>query len=497
MARVRHLWLKSCCYLLCLVAMVAVATPARAQDWLMLESEGFTVVSDLGEGDVREWAEEFENFLTALHRLLPLNRRLLPPLTAVVFKRSGGFAPYRLRTESGLVGGNSGIFINSFTWSVIGMPGVRGAESDHSTTYHEAVHWFMSADPTRYPLWFSEGIAELFSTFEVADGQSKWARPIAEHLDYLQFAGLQPMAEFLEVSQDQAMHANATYYSQAWLFVHYLTFGRPDGPALLSRFLIASGERPPLEAFREVFAIEPGEMDDLLRDYLQQDRFNTGGNPAEDSGGTEFPVTPAPQETVEISLARLALGTRNYELFEMHIANARAIAPESPEPYDLLASWYAQTERDDFESFLDEAIARGSVDARTWELKAIARTRALRRNGPLFTMAAFDAGDAREIADYLTQSIRLRPLNRTAFRLLADVLYSVDSTSDADMEAVEIGSIVYPREAAIPMGQAALALKSGDTTEAGRLVGLALGDTYRLEGAERSAAEALRRRLAQ
>jgi hypothetical protein len=238
-------------------------------------------------------------------------------------------------------------------------------------------------------------------------------------------------------------------------------------------------------------------MDDLLRDYLQQDRFNTGGNPAEDSGGTEFPVTPAPQETVEISLARLALGTRNYELFEMHIANARAIAPESPEPYDLLASWYAQTERDDFESFLDEAIARGSVDARTWELKAIARTRALRRNGPLFTMAAFDAGDAREIADYLTQSIRLRPLNRTAFRLLADVLYSVDSTSDADMEAVEIGSIVYPREAAIPMGQAALALKSGDTTEAGRLVGLALGDTYRLEGAERSAAEALRRRLAQ
>ncbi len=497
MAPVRHPRLQSCCVLLCLVATVAATAPARGQDWLMLESGGFTVVSDLGEGDVREWAEEFENFLTALHRLLPLNRRLLPPLTAVVFKRSGGFAPYRLRTESGLVGGNSGIFINSSTWSVIGMPGVRGAATDHSTTYHEAVHWFMSADPTRYPLWFSEGIAELFSTFEVEDGQSKWARPIPEHLDYLQFSGLQPMAEFLEVSQDQAMHVNATYYSQAWLFVHYLTFGRPDGPGLLSRFLIASGEQPPLEAFRGVFAIEPAEMDELLRDYLRQDRFNTGGNPAETSGGTEFEVVPAPQEMVEISLARLALGTRNFEQFETHIANVRAIAPDSPEPYDLLAAWQAQTEPGEFELFLDEAIARGSVDARTWELKAIARTRALRRNGPLFTTAAFDSADAREIADYLTQSIRLRPLNRTAFRLLADVLYSVDSTSDADMEAVEIGSIVYPREAAIPMGQAALALKNGDTSEAERLVELALGDTYGLEGAERSAAEALRRSLDQ
>jgi len=493
MAPVRNFRFRACLALLALLA--AAAAPARAQEWLVLEAEGFTVVSDLGERDTREWASEFESFLAALHRLLPLNRRLLPPLTAVVFKRSGGFAPYRLRTESGLVGGNSGIFINSSTWSVIGMPGVRGAESDHSTTYHEAVHWYMSADPTRYPLWFSEGIAELFSTFEIADGQSKWARPIPRHLDYLRTTGLQPMTEFLAVSQDEAMHVNATYYSQAWLFVHYLTFGRPDGPGLLSRFLIASGEEPPLEAFREAFAIAHGEMDDLLRDYLQQDRFNTGGNPAETTGGSNFTVAPAPPETVEISLARLALGTRNFELFEMHIANVRAVAPESPEPYDLLASWYAQTGRDDFEPFLDEAIARGSVDARTWELKAIAQARASRRNVPLFTPAALEPAAAREIADYLTQSIRLRPLNRTAFRLLADVLYSVDAIRESDAEAIEIGSIVYPREAAIPLGQAAIALGDGDAAEAERLVDLALGRAFRLEGTERGAVEALRRRL--
>lgn len=461
----------------------------------MLQAEGFTVVSDLEERDVREWAEEFENFLVALHRLLPLNRRLLPPLTAVVFKRSGGFAPYRLRTESGLVGGNSGIFINSSTWSVIGMPGVRGAATDHSTTYHEAVHWFMSADPTRYPLWFSEGIAELFSTFEVDDGQSKWARPIADHLDYLGFAGLQPMAEFLDVSQDQAMHVNATYYSQAWLFVHYLTFGRPDGPGLLSRFLIASREQPPLDAFRATFEIEPAEMDDLLRDYLQQDRFNTGGNPAEAGGAREFTVLPAPPETVEISLARLALGTRNFELFETHVANARAIAPDRPEPYDLMASWYAQTERSDFEPLLDEAIARDSIDARTWELKAIARVRDLRTNVPLFSSGALAPADAREIANYLNRSIGLRPLNQSAFRLLADVLYSVDAAVESDAEMLEIGSIVYPREAAIPLGRAAVALRSGDASEALRLVELALSGDFALAGQERNAAEALRRRL--
>ena len=490
----RNLRPRACCYLLCVLAAVTATAPARAQDWLLLEAEGFTVVSDLGENDVREWAEEFENFLAALHRLLPLNRRLLPPLTAVVFKRSGGFSPYRLRTESGLVGGNSGIFINSSTWSVIGMP---ADTVEYSGTYHEAVHWFMSADPTRHPLWFSEGIAELFSTFEVEDGQSIWARPIAEHLRYLRSAGLLPMAEFLEVSQDQAMHVNATYYSQAWLFVHYLTFGRPDGPGLLGRFLTASGRQPPLEAFREAFAIEPEEMNDLLRDYLQQNRYMTGGNPAEVAGGADFAVRPAPPATVEISLARLALGTRNFDQFETHVANAKAIAPDRPEPYDLMATWFVQTQRDDFEPLLDEAIARGSTDARTWELKAIARVRSLRTNVPLFSSGALAPGVARETADYLNRSIGLRPLNQNAFRLLADVLYSVEATVESDAEMLEIGSIVYPREAAIPLGQAAIALRSGDTAEARRLVELALSADFSLAGQERNAAEALRRRLGQ
>jgi hypothetical protein len=475
--------------------LAAFALPARAQDWLRLEGEGFTVVSDLSERDVREWAQEFESFLVSLHRLLPLNRRLLPPLTAVVFKRTGGFAPYRLRTESGLVGGNSGIFINSSTWSVIGMPGVRGAASDHSTTYHEAVHWFMSADPTRYPLWFTEGIAELFSTFEIADDRVKWARPIPQHLDYLEVTGLQPMEEFLEVSQDEAMHVNASYYSQAWLFVHYLTFGRPDGPGLLSRFLTASKDESAVEAFRAVFEMEPAAMDDLLRAYLRQDSFNTGGNPVDAAGSTEFIVTPAPSEEVEIGLARLALGTRNFELFEMHVANVLAVAPDRPEPYDLRASWYAQAGRNDFEPLLDEAIARGSTDARTWELKAIARARSLRKAEPLFSSTALDPADAREIADYLTQAIRLRPINPGAYRLFADVLYSVDTIREGDAEMLEIGQIVHPGEASVPLGQAALALKRNDLAEADRLVALALSDDYRLRGTDRAAAEALRRRL--
>jgi len=232
-----------------LMVCALLAPPLAAQDWLELHTDRFTVVSQLTERDTRQWATEFDRFVDALHTLLPLNEKLLPPLTAVLFRRSGGFSPYRIRTESGTVGGNSGVFINYSTWSLIGMPGVRGASEDHSTTYHEAVHWFMSADPASYPLWFREGIAELFSTFAVEDGMARWGQLSTSNLDVLLTLGLQPMEEFLAVTQDQAMHVNATYYSQASLFLHYLLFGPlEDGPALLGAFLRNSESREPVDA---------------------------------------------------------------------------------------------------------------------------------------------------------------------------------------------------------------------------------------------------------
>jgi hypothetical protein len=81
-------------------------------------------------------------FVQALSGLMPQNEALLPPLTAVLFRRDGAFTPYRIRTESGVSTGNSAVFINYASWSLIGMPGVRGSSTDNGTVFHEAVHWY-------------------------------------------------------------------------------------------------------------------------------------------------------------------------------------------------------------------------------------------------------------------------------------------------------------------------------------------------------------------
>ena len=79
-------------------------------------------------------------------------------------------------------------------------------------TFHEAVHWYMAADPFVYPLWFSEGMAEVLSTYRVVRGKVRWGITIPESVDYLRYTGLQPMRQFLLASQDAALHGEGQFY---------------------------------------------------------------------------------------------------------------------------------------------------------------------------------------------------------------------------------------------------------------------------------------------
>jgi len=476
--------------------LLVASSPLHAQDWLEVSTDRYTVVSQLNERTTLRWAREFDQFLQALRGLMPTNESLLPPLTVVLFERDGGFSPYRIRTDTGVVGGNSGVFINYSTWSVLGMPGVRGSSTDNSTIYHEAVHWHMSADPSRSPLWFSEGIAGVFQTFEAERGMARWGRTIPDSISFLLAVGLQPFEEFIEVSQSEALHANRTYYSQAWLFVHYLLVGRvmDGGPALLGDFLTNWQAMDPADAFHATFDMEFEEMDRVLRAYARQDRLNVSSSEIPETGNAEPVVRPASEALVELSLARLAFGTGNDDTLSRHLERLIEIAPDSAESYDLLVARKLRDGENDIEEILDQAIARGSRDARTYELKAAASTRIARANVPLFSSTAFQSGDARRIANLLVSSANLQLLNLRVYRQLVDVLFSVNETHEYDQVALENAAALFPQEGIILIGQAALALTADNPAEATRLIDLALAQ-YNLSDRETAAARSLRARL--
>ena len=62
-----------------------------AETWHTIETPRFTVVSQLNERDTRSWADEFNQYIEALKKIVKVDDRLLPRLTVVFFARDKSF----------------------------------------------------------------------------------------------------------------------------------------------------------------------------------------------------------------------------------------------------------------------------------------------------------------------------------------------------------------------------------------------------------------------
>ena len=423
---------------LALLAPLTTATPAE-RPWLKLQAPRFGVVSQLNESATRHWATEFDQFIDALNQLFSVNDVALPPLTIVIFSQVRDFQPYYPQMASGQAK-VAGFFGNAGSWSVIGLAQGGDSVATRRTIYHEAVHWFLSATASQAPTWFEEGIAEVFSTFEVKSGKARWGTLIPEHVSYLSAAGLQPLDEFMRLSQDEALQKDR-YYPEAWLLVHYLMYGNGGtGRSQLQQFLRLRQETDLDTAFTQAFGTSYEEMTSALRAYLRKGRYFIGLVEAQDHSA-DLTTAPASAANVEFALARLATVGENYDLGRQHVERVLEMAPRAPQGYELRA----MLDRHGGDSAaqmsdLDRAIELGSNDANTFSSKAFLLIETNQPEGSGIDQLPHDV--ARTAADLFDRSIRLRPRFREAYRGLATALVNVDTVSEQD---APMSSSIYPR----------------------------------------------------
>jgi hypothetical protein len=471
--------------------LLAAPTGAAERKWLKIQTSRFGVVSELDEQATRRWAVEFDQFVDALHQLYGVANDIpLPPLTIVLFEQPRAFAAYRMQTESGQAN-ISGFFGNMGTWSVIGIPGrVRGGGT-RQVIYHEAVHWFASADEVARPTWFDEGIAEVYSTFEVVDGKGRWGAPIQNNVDYLASVGLLPLEQFFRMSQDEALHGSPKYYPVAWAFMHYLMFGNNGVErSKLAEFLRQQRTTDLDTAFTSSFGKSYDEMTRELRGYLQRGRYGLSELPVRDRGG-EMQVEPASAAQVDFALARVALAGGNDNLARKHIDAVLAVTPRSPEVHEMLALLAARAEDIPAQkAALDRAIELGSRDARVYEMKAF-RIIEEYRDESASAGDVLPAAKAREAADLFGRAIALRPRSRNAYDGLVFALLNVDATTEGDSTALAAGRLLYPTEGVMLVGDAVVERQRGNVDGAVQLLRRARAEPFTLATEQRSLAISL------
>ncbi len=455
---------------------VAVALPgalrgARAERWLKVTTPEFTVITSLPEAEAKAWSGEFAQYVAALRGMFHFDKKLAP-LTIVLFARDRDFEAYRPLNPQGKPEEVDGFFYRHESWSVAGMAGAQQSEQVRRVIFHEGVHWFLSRMERPNPVWLEEGIAEVFSTFNVRkrDKDMEWGLPIENHVALLNRARPIPLAELLNTARadvfgDDTLRTGLVY-AESWAFVHFLLFGQHKNMPreALPQFLAGmQGGATQDQAFRTAFGHTYREMDTELDDYMRGGRYYVRRVAL-----VEVPppaVEPAPEADVQNALARLAFAARRWEQAATHARATVAAAPDDPRGHEALGLILKQ--QDQAKASLDEfnlAIEKDTKDFMPFfEVAAALQNDAVGGPGGTGTLAP---KEARRIANYYERAINLRPRFLPSYENLAGVIGVAEPWGKDDRDFFELGAQLFPDSAQIRLGLAILTHRSGDVAAA-------------------------------
>ncbi len=256
---------------------------AFAKDtWTSVKSRNFNLVGNASEKEIREVAIRLEQFREVFSRLLPSLKLASPvPTTVIVFKSDSAFKPYKPVADGKTID-IAGYFQTGREVNYIALSTEDRSEGSFRTIFHEYVHLLVNNTLGRggVPAWFNEGLAEYYSSFEIADSRKvSLGKLIPNHLYLLRSSSKVLPLETLFAVDYHSLHRNkqqtGLFYAQAWAFVHYLIQGN-EGKNVhkMHNFLaLLLKNTDARTAFTQAFQTDYAGMEKELKNYIQRNTF--------------------------------------------------------------------------------------------------------------------------------------------------------------------------------------------------------------------------------
>jgi hypothetical protein len=168
-----------------------------------------------------------------------------------------------------------------------------------STTLHEAVHAYLDRHVVRpgtwLPVWLNEGLAEYVANSEIRKGklipggfrQNRlfhgpgwtaygWSEAKASSVAVkkaLRKGEAIPLEDLVAARDDEFYgDKRHLFYTQSWMFVHFLRHGKPDWAAkAFPTFVLYVAEGyAPSDAFAQAYGVAPRQLEGDFRKYAEQ-----------------------------------------------------------------------------------------------------------------------------------------------------------------------------------------------------------------------------------
>jgi tetratricopeptide (TPR) repeat protein len=316
---------------------LAYVSSAAKDQWIRVQSANFLLVGNDSEKDMRQVAMKFEQFRDAFSRILPQSKvNSSVPTRVLVFKSDNSFKPFKplYQGKPALL---AGFFQKGLDVNHICLTSEYSEDRPFAAVYHEYVHQLTGDNVRNLPLWFREGIAEYYSSFEAAekDRQISVGKPIASHVYLLRENRFLPLATLFAVRHDSPeyneRHKQGVFYAESWALVHYLIQGDngKHKPKLIQYLnLLASGVSLE-ESFAKAFQTGYAQLERDLQKYIQLNAYGYTVHQFEKKLDAAEPTRAVPLDEAEVSfyLGDLLLHTQRLDDAENHLKKSLELNP--------------------------------------------------------------------------------------------------------------------------------------------------------------------------
>jgi hypothetical protein len=386
--------------------------------WFETSSAHFNIYSCGERVEVNKLAARLEQFCEAYSLLAGTQALASPPIVVMAFPNQEAMTPF-LPLYQGNPQNIAGFFTrgNDENLIVLALPGTNSAVTGMEVIFHEYTHLLLRRNDEIWPLWLKEGMAEIYSTFEVREGYHVViGQPIGHHLQLLAHEPLMPLHELFSVANSSPQYNERSrqgiFYAESWLLTHFLMAGdNLNYRRGFERFsLYMRDGQLPEQAFTNAMRTTLPQMENQLRAYLQRGEFKpvdwtVSRNLSAPEMLTTRAVTPV---EVYFRLGDELLRIHRPDDAGGYFAEARDLAPASPLPYEGLGLLAVERGQHD-QSLLDlkEALARGSASFLAHYFYA--REKYLLTSNSQGEYAKLNDADASDIRGELEKSISLMP----------------------------------------------------------------------------------------
>ena len=266
---------------ICLLFALPSRPAAAKETWTSIRSKHFFLVGNASERDIRKVATKLEQFREVFSRLFAKANLNSPvPTTVVVFKSDGAYRPFKPLYQ-GKPSEVSGYFQPGEDVNYITLTSELRETNPYAIIFHEYVHALTKDNTVNSPPWFSEGLAEYYSTLDVSDGEKKvWlGKAIANHVFLLREKKFLPLRDLFAVDHGSP-HYNerdkrGVFYAESWALVHYFLLGNNGQrqPQFMRYLTLLASGTPVGESFQKAFETDYAVIEKELRGYIGRNTY--------------------------------------------------------------------------------------------------------------------------------------------------------------------------------------------------------------------------------